>query len=129
MSGTGFRLMATADVVFVCQASSSRVLLVDLTVCGEVCCTSLKRALQARLNLAIAMMYLSTALVSSGTGSPARSLLPLVPGSKQLPGSEPPLALWLDLGVHQRLLDGFPLLQELFVFVNVEHAEFNGEPL
>ena len=67
MSGTGFRLMATADVVFVCQASSSRVLLVDLTVCGEVCCTSLKRALQARLNLAIAMMYLSTALVSSGT--------------------------------------------------------------
>ena len=67
MSGTGFRLMATADVVFVCQASSSRVLLVDLTVCGEVCCTLLKRALQARLNLAIAIMYLSTALVNSGT--------------------------------------------------------------
>ena len=113
MSGTGFRLMATADVVFVCQASSSRVLLVDLTVCGEVCCTSLKRALQARLNLAIAIMYLSTALVNSGTR--------LSEGA--------PSALGLDLGVHQRLLDGFPLRQELFVFVNVEHAEFDGEPL
>ena len=85
MSGTGFRLMATADVVFVCQASSSRVLLVDLTVCGEVCCTSLKRALQARLNLAIAMMYLSTALVSSGTRFSGG--VPSAPCSR----SEPPL--------------------------------------
>ena len=114
MSGTGFRLMATADVVFVCQASSSRVLLVDLTVCGEVCCTSLKRALQARLNLAIAMMYLSTAFC------------PLFQGPNNCPGRNHRFALWLDLGVHQRLLDGFPLLQELFVFVNVEHAEFKS---
>ena len=80
---------ATADVVFVCQASSSRVLLVDLTVCGEVRCTSLKRALQARLNLAIAMMYLSTALVSSGTRFSGG--VPFVPGPTQFPGSEPPL--------------------------------------
>ena len=100
--------MATADVVFVCQASSSRVLLVDL-----VCCTSLKRALQARLNLAIAMMYLSTALVSSGTRFSGG--VPSAP-SNNFPG-------------RKRLLDGCPLLQELLVFVNVEHAEFNGEPL
>ena len=91
MSGTGFRLMATADVVFVCQASSSRVLLVDLTVCGEVCCTSLKRALQARLNLAIAMMYLSTALVSSllqealnGVPGSGESTHLVVPGMRTL---------------------------------------------
>ena len=123
MSGTGFRLMATADVVFVCQASSSRVLLVDLTVCGKVCCTSLKRALQARLNLAIAIMYLSTALVNS-EGAPS------APCSRaQTIARVGTTALRWGLSVHQRLLDGFPLRQELFVFVNVEHAEFDGEPL
>ena len=124
MSGTGFRLMATADVVFVCQASSSRVLLVDLTVCGEVCCTSLKRALQARLNLAIARKDLSTALVNSG--APFR---PLFQGPNNRPGRNHRFTLGLDLGVHQCFLDGFSFRQELFVFVNVEHAEFDGEPL
>ena len=54
---------------------------------------------------------------------------PLFQGPNNFPGRNHRFALWFDLGVHQRLLDGFPLLQELFVFVYVEHAEFNGEPL
>ena len=38
---------------------------------------------------------------------------PLFQGPNNCPGRNHRFALWFDLGVHQRLLDGFPLRQEL----------------